>query len=165
MKSALFAQPLQHSAADFWQLFETSGCAVEQRRAQFFALLAEGRSLAEILALTRYSRVTSYALVTRYHALGLESLADGRHSNAGAPTVLTPGEQQRLARHLHEDFEPGVVPAGKDLQQWIQTEFGKKVYLGRTYEFMRAAGVSPQKSRPRQVGGDEVAQESFKTKS
>ncbi|WP_415791755.1 helix-turn-helix domain-containing protein [Deinococcus saxicola] len=47
----------------------------------------------------------------------------------------------------------------------MQTEFGKDVYLGRTYEFMRAAGFSPQKPRPQHVGGDETAREAFKTKS
>lgn len=165
MKSTLLTRPLRHQAADFWQLFEISTCAVQRRRAQFFALLAERRPLAEILALTRYSRVTAYSLVNRYHTLGLESLADGRQTNTGAPTVLTPDEQQRLARHLHEDFEQGIVSAGKDLQHWIQMEFGKKVYIGRTYEFMRAAGFSPQKPRPQHVGGDERAKEAFKTKS
>ncbi|WP_162176636.1 helix-turn-helix domain-containing protein, partial [Deinococcus frigens] len=112
MKPALFTRPLAHQAADFWQLFETSTCAVQRRRAQFFALLAERRPLAEILALIRYSRVTAYSLVNRYHTLGLESLADGRQTNTGAPPVLTADEQQRLARHLHEDFERGMVSAG-----------------------------------------------------
>ncbi|CAM4086539.1 Winged helix-turn helix domain-containing protein [Deinococcus frigens] len=58
-----------------------------------------------------------------------------------------------------------MVSAGKDLQHWIQMEFGKQVYIGRTYEFMRAAGFSPQKPRPQQVGGDERAKQAFKTKS
>lgn len=165
MKSNAFSQPLQHDAADFWQLFKTSTCAVQRRRAQFFALLAEGRSLPDLLALTRYSRVSAYTLLARYHAQGLDGLVDARHGNTGAPTLLTPDEQQRMALRLHQDFEQGIVWSGKDLQHWIQTEFGKDVYLGRTYEFMRAAGFSPQKPRPQHVGGDEAAKEAFKTKS
>ena len=61
--------------------------------------------------------------------------------------------------------EQGVVWEGKRLQGWIKEQFGKEVYLGRTYEFMRAAGFSPQKPRPQHVKGDEAAKEAFKTKS
>ncbi|WP_415791213.1 hypothetical protein, partial [Deinococcus saxicola] len=58
MKPNAFSQPLQHDAADFWQLFKISTCAVQRRRAQFFALLAEGRSESEVLSITKYA-VTS----------------------------------------------------------------------------------------------------------
>lgn len=165
MKSALLTQPLHHAASDFWDLFTASTCAVERRRAQFFALLAEGCPLREVLSVTRYSRVTAYTLMARYHALGLAGLADARHANTGAPTVLTPEEQQRLAQQLHADYEQGIVWDGKQVQTWIQREFGKDVYIGRTYEFMRAAGFSPQRPRPQHVGSDAAAREDFKTKS
>ena len=55
--------------------------------------------------------------------------------------------------------------SGLQVQAWIQAEYGKDVYLSRSYEFMRAAGFSPQKPRPRHVNGDEQAKENFKTKS
>ena len=32
----------QHQADDFWTIYKASVCAVERRRAQFFALRAEG---------------------------------------------------------------------------------------------------------------------------
>ena len=51
------------------------------------------------------------------------------------------------------------------VQTWVQEQLGKDVYLSRTYEFMRLAGYSPQRPRPRHVGGDEAAQEAFKSKS
>lgn len=137
---------------------------MERRRALFFALLAEQRSLKDILSLSRYSRVTAYQLLSRYRELGLAALQDGRHTNTGAPTLLTPEEQQRLAARIHENFEHGIVWEGKQVQAWIKQEFGKDVYLGRTYEFMRAAGFSPQKPRPRHVKGDEESKEAFRTK-
>ncbi|MFK7604451.1 hypothetical protein ACI3L1_19935, partial [Deinococcus sp. SM5_A1] len=106
-------------AADFWPLFKTSSCAIQRRRAQFFALLAEGRSLPDLLALTRYSRVSAYGLLAQCHAQGLDGLADARHGNTGAPTLLTSDEQQRMALRLRQDFEQGIVWSGKDLQRWI----------------------------------------------
>ncbi|MBZ9753636.1 winged helix-turn-helix domain-containing protein [Deinococcus sp. HMF7604] len=156
--------PLAHSATDFWQVYTASTCAVERRRAQFFALLAEGRPPDEVLQVTRYSLVSAYDLMTRYRALGLAGLRDGRQSNRGAPRLLSADEQQALAARLHADFAQGIVWSGKQVQDWVHAQFGKTVHLGRTYEFMRAAGFSPQKPRPRHVGGDEAAKADFTTK-
>lgn len=127
--------------------------------------MAEGRSEQEVLDITKYAVSTARGLITRYHRLGLAGLRDGRHDNAGAPTVLSAEEQQRVAARLQTDFEQGVVWEGKKLQAWIKQAFGKDVYLSRTYEFMRAAGLSPQKPRPHHVSADAERQEAFKTKS
>lgn len=154
-----------HSADAFWRVYRASTCAVERRRAQFFALMAEGRREQEVLEITRYAVSTARGLIERYHRLGLGGLRDGRHDNAGAPTVLSADEQQRVAARLQADFEQGIVWEGKQLQVWIKQEFGKDVYLSRTYEFMRAAGLSPQKPRPHHVDADAQRQEAFKTKS
>ena len=155
----------QHSADTFWAIYRSSTCAVERRRAQFFALLAEGRSEDDVLNITKYAVSTARGLIQRYHALGLVGLSDGRAQNPGAPTVLTADEQQRLATQLREDFEKNIVWDGQKMQQWIQVEFGKEVYLARAYEFMHTAGFSPQKPRPQHVKGDHAAKEQFKTKS
>ena len=154
----------RHTAAEFWAVYQTTNSAVERRRAQFFALLAEGGTEDEALRLTRYAVTSARDAVERYHRLGLDGLKDGRRDNPGAPRVLTAEEQQVLAAQLHADFAQGVVWEGKRLQEWIKEQFGKEVYLGRTYEFMRAAGFSPQKPRPQHVKGDQAAKEAFKTK-
>ncbi|THF69664.1 hypothetical protein E7T06_11020 [Deinococcus sp. Arct2-2] len=138
---------------------------MERRRAQFFALLAEGRSEGDVMDITTYGVRSARYVIDRYHRLGLKGLQDGRRDNRGAPRVLTADEQQVLAAQLHADVEQGVVWEGKRLQEWIKEQFGKEVYLGRTYEFMRAAGFSPQKPRPQHVKGDPAAKEAFTTKS
>lgn len=155
----------QHGADEFWAIYRVSTCAVERRRAQFFALLAEGRTEGDVMDITRYAVRSARYVIDRYHRLGLKGLQDGRQDNQGAPKVLTAQEQHILAAQLHADFKQGVVWEGKRLQGWIKEQFGKEVYLGRTYEFMRAAGFSPQKPRPQHVKGDEAAKEAFKTKS
>ncbi|MFK7604426.1 winged helix-turn-helix domain-containing protein, partial [Deinococcus sp. SM5_A1] len=154
----------RHSAADFWEVYRASRSAVERRRAQFFALLAEGRSESEVLSITKYAVTSARDAVERYHCLGLAGLQDGRQENVGAPRVLTDDEQQELAARLQADFDQGQVWDGPQLQRWIKEQFGKDVYLSRTYEFMRAAGFSPQQPRPQHVGGDDAAKEAFKTK-
>ena len=129
------------------------------------ALLAEGHPLPEILQVTRYSRVTAYDLVKSYREQGLAGLRDGRRTNQGAPRLLSAEQQHTLAARLHADFEQGIVWSGKDVRDWLQEQYGLSVYLGRTYEFLRAAGFTPQRPRPRHVGGDEAAKEAFKSKS
>ncbi|MFW8628634.1 helix-turn-helix domain-containing protein, partial [Deinococcus sp. ME38] len=101
-----------------------STCAVERRRAQLFALLAEGRPVPEILQVTRYNRVTVYGLVKRYREQGLAGLRDARHGGQRAPRLLTAEQQQTLAARLHADFEQGIVWSGKDVQDWLQQQYG-----------------------------------------
>ncbi len=46
---------LQHQADEFWAIYQRITCAVERRRSQLLALLAEGKPSAEVLSITRYS--------------------------------------------------------------------------------------------------------------
>lgn len=162
-----FYKPVQfqHQAEDFWAIYRASTCAVERRRAQFFAFLAEGKTEAEVLALTRYSVSGARVIIDRYHNLGMAGVCDGRHENQGAPPVLTAEEQQQFAAAIKQDYDNGIVWDGKKGQAWVKERFGKEIYLGRSYEQMHAAGFSPQKPRPQHAKGDPVAQEEFKKKS
>jgi len=152
----------QHDAATLWQGYQASTCAVERRRFQVLALLAEGRPRADVLAITRYSEPSSVDLVHRYHDHGLEGLQDRRHRNSGAPTLLSDAEVLLLAQTLRADYAQEIVWSGAQVQQWIKTTLGKDVYLSRAYEFLDAIGFSPQTARPRPVEADDLAQEDFK---
>lgn len=154
-----------HTEDDFWTIYHTTTCPVQRRRAQFFALLKQGRTESDVLDITRYSVTAARLLVGRYHDQGLEALKDARHNNPGAARLLTAEEQQQLADQLQQDFQAGIVWDGKKVQAWIKEQWGKEVYLARTYEFMRAAGFSPQKPRPGHIKADLEARENFKTKS
>ena len=78
----------QHQADDFWVIYKASVCAVERRRAQFFALRAEGRSEDEVMGITKFGVSTARLMIGRYHTLGLAGLQDGRAQNRGRPRVL-----------------------------------------------------------------------------
>ena len=64
----------QHQADDFWTIYKASVCAVERRRAQFFALRAEGRSEDEVMGITKFGVSTARLMIGRYHTLGLAGL-------------------------------------------------------------------------------------------
>jgi transposase len=146
--------PLEHSAATFWQQFHATADPVERRRAQFLALLAEGRPMGEILQTTGYSRVTAYALVRRYRERGLGALRDGRQDNRGAPRLLTDGQRRALHDRLQADAGRGVLWSGRDVQTWLREQYGLAVHLGRTYELLRDAGLTPRGARTRPDAAD-----------
>lgn len=152
----------QHSADLLWQHYHASTCAVERRRLQVLALLAEGRPRADVLAVTRYSVPRYVELVHRYNAHGLEGIRDRRHRNGGAPTLLTDAEILLLAQTLRAEYAVGNVWNGAQVQQWIKTTLGKELYLSRAYEFLDAIGFSQQTARPRHVEADSALQEDFK---
>ena len=155
----------QHAAADFWKIYKQSTCAVERRRSQLLALLAEGRPYPEVLAITQYSYQGADKIVDRYVEHGLESLKDQRHGNRGAPTLLSDAELLLLAQTMRADIAEGGVWNGNRVQAWIKTTLQKDLYLGRCYEVLDAVGYSQQVPRPRHVEADPQRQDDFKKKS
>ena len=55
----------QHTVDDFWTIYRSSVCAIERRRAQFFALLAEGRGEEDVLNITKYAVSTARLMIGR----------------------------------------------------------------------------------------------------
>ena len=126
----------QHQADDFWAVYKRSTCAVERRRSQLLALLAEGKPSAEVLAITRYSYQGANKIVDAYEAQGLESLKDQRHGNRGAPTLLSDADLLLLAQSIRADVAEGGVWNGNRVQEWVKTTLQKDLYLSRCYELL-----------------------------
>jgi transposase len=154
-----------HPAEDFWAIYTHSTCAVERRRSQLLALLCEGKSYAEVLAITRYSYQGADKVVDAYVAQGLEGIKDQRHGNRGAPTLLSDADLHLLAQMIRADIAEGGVWNGNRVQAWVKTTLQKDLYLGRCYEFLDAVGYSRQVPRPRHVEADQECQDDFKKKS
>ena len=76
----------QHQADDFWAIYKRSTCAVERRRSQLLALLAEGKSYTEVLAITRYS----YQGADKIKSFQVEAKERLRRP----PVPTNPGEQR-----------------------------------------------------------------------
>ena len=155
----------QHQADDFWAIYKGSTCAVERRRSQLLALLCEGKSYAEVLAITQYSYQGADKIVDAYASHGLEGIKDQRHGNRGAPTLLSDADLLLLAQTVRADTLEGGVWNGNRVQAWVKTTLQKDLYLGRCYEFLDAVGYSQQVPRPRHVEADQERQDNFKKKS
>lgn len=157
MSHALKLKP-HHPPEVLWQAYKASTCAVERRRLQTVALLAEGKTPAEVQALTRYSQPRWQQVVHRYNAQGLAGLRDLRHDNTGAPCLLTDAQILLLAQSVRADYALGVLWNGKKVQQWLCATYGLELHLGRSYELLSAIGFSVQSPRPVHIKADEQAQ-------
>lgn len=155
----------QHTAEDFWGIYRRSTCAVERRRSQLLAFLAEGKSYPEALKLTHYSYQGADKIIDAYHEGGLASLEDQRRHNRGAPTLLSDAQLLLLARTIRADTAAGGVWNGARVQAWVKQELRQDVHLSRCYEFLDAVGYSRPASRPRHVEADPITQEEFKKKA
>ena len=130
---------------------------------QVIWLLAEGRSRQAVAELTAYSRVSLYQTVKRYNQEGLRGLRDRRHENQGLAPLLDIAERERLLKAM-KDAENGVWTALK-IQNWLEQELGKSLYLQRVYELLDQLGFSLQSPRPAHAKADPAAQEDFKKTS
>ena len=137
----------QHQADDFWAIYKRSTCAVERRRSQLLALLAEGKSYTEVLAITRYSYQGADKIVDAYVAQGLEGIKDQRHGNRGAPTLLSDADLL-LAQSIRADVAEGGVWDENRVQEWVKTKrSGAWRRCTPTAALSRAWGVHPANSR------------------
>jgi transposase len=152
----------KHLIAELKHHYQKCTCAVERRHAHVIWLLASGKTRDEVIQLTAYSLPSVLDAIHRYNQDGLEGLRDLRHTNPGAPSLLSDQELLLLAQTVRKDFEKGIVWNGMDVQTWIQTTLGKQVRFQRAYEFLDAIGFSLQVPRPRHAKSSDAAQADFK---
>ena len=145
-----------------WQAFKRSTCAVQRRRIQLIALLTEGKCRVEVRAVTRYSDPAYCKAIERYNAQGLAGLRDLRHTNPGAPQLLSDAQMLLLAQAIRFDFDQGVLWDGAKVQAWLLETFDLEVHAGRVYEFIAQVGFSRVCPRPRHVDADTQVQDAFK---
>jgi transposase len=154
----------KHPIAELKHHYQKCTCAVERRRAHVIWLLASGKSRDEVIHLTAYSLPSVLDAIHRYNQAGLEGLRDLRHTNPGAPTLLSDQELLLLAQTIRKDFEKGIIWNGMDVQTWVQTKLGKPIRFQRAYEFLDAVGFSLQVPRPRHAKSSDAARADFKKK-
>ncbi len=152
----------QHSAEELKEHFRACSCAVERRRTQVIWWLTQGMERTQVLELSAYSETSLWQTVKRYNEEGLAGLRDRRHSNPGAPTLLSDAEMLLLAQNVRKDYAEGKVWNGAKVVRWLKEELGKEVHERRAYEYLAAIGFSAQEPRPTHAKADRVEQERFK---
>jgi transposase len=133
---------------------------------QIVWLIAQGRTTAEVMEVTRYSRGWIQQLARRYNAGGPGALGDARHNNPGARdrALLTAEQREELARTLRTPPPDGGMWNSRKVGEWIEARTGKSVSSKkqRGWEYLKELGHSPKVPRPRHERADEHEQEAFK---
>jgi transposase len=115
----------------------SASTASERRRWQVIGMLAEGTSLAEIVAATGYRPRTIREIAQRYHESGAAALEDRRTRSQGAPPLLAPSLQHELWHALQNLPPSGGIWTGPKVAQWIAERTGKRVHRQRGWEYLR----------------------------
>jgi len=111
--------------------------AAEHRRWQVIGLLADGVSLAEIVAATGYRPRTIREIAQRYQASGAAALVDRRAQSRGAPRLLPPLLEHELWLALQGPAPDGGMWTGPKVAQWIAAKTGKRIFRQRGWEYLR----------------------------
>src|SRR5262245_10906139 len=130
------------SRADIALRSTSVSTAIERRRWQVIALLADGLPLAEIEATTGYRPRTIRQIAQRYRECGPVSLADGRQRSLGAAPLLAEDQQRELRQALQKRAPDGGIWTGPKVALWMAARTGKRVHRQRGWEYLRRLGGS-----------------------
>ena len=133
---------------------------------QILWLISEGKTTAQVMEVTGYSRGWIQQLARRYNRYGAEALGDGRHLNPGAKDrALLSGEQQHELREaLRKPPPDGGMWNSRKVGEWIERTTAKAVSQKkqRGWEYLKRIGQSPKVPRPHHASADERDREAFK---
>ena len=142
---------------------------VERGHYQILWLISEGKTTAQVMEVTGYSRGWIQQLARRYNASGPQALGDHRHQNPGARdrALLTAEQQEELKEALKKPPPDGGMWNSPKVGEWIEGRTGKVLTQKkqRGWEYMRKLGNSPKVPRPRHKKANKAEQEAFKKSS
>jgi len=149
------------SIADLGQRYRAARDPIERSHLQIVWLAAQGRTRAEIRAVTGYHARWISTLIGRYNQAGPDALRDQRHANPGRQFRLTAEQQQRLATALDGPAPDGGLWTGPKVAQWIAAETGRATHPQLGWRYLVRLGLRPLRPRPRHTQADPEAQAAF----
>jgi transposase len=151
------------SVADLEARYRQAHDPVARSHWQIVWLLAQGKRVGEVAAVTGYSAKWGGSIAGRYHRDGPTSLGDRRHANPGGRPVLSPTQQAALTTALAWRARPpdGGVWTGPQVAAWIEQQPGRAVGPQCGWSYLRRLGGRRRRPRPRHAKADPAAQEAF----
>ncbi len=145
--------------------FRQAKTTTQAHHYQIIWLLAGGKTTAEVMAVTGYSRGWIYELVSGYNHLGPESLGDQRCQNTDRDPLLNDVEQAQLWQVLQQPPPDGGLWNGRKVADWMSEIKGEKVCRQRGWEYLKSMKFRLRVPRPEHKESDILEQEEWKKKS
>src|SRR4028119_804401 len=153
------------SVEELQSRFREAKTTTQAHHYQIIWLLACGKTTAEVMAVTGYSRGWIYELVRGYNHLGPESLGDQRCKNTDCDPVLNDVEQAQLWQALQQPPPDGGLWNGRKVADWMSELKGEKVCRQRGWEYLKSMKFRLRVPRPEHKDSDILEQEEWKKKS
>lgn len=147
--------------AELGRRYRAAHDAIERSHLQIVWLAAQGRTRAEITAVTGYQARWISAIIRRYNQGGPAALGDQRQSNPGGQFRLDAEQQQRLRSALDGPAPDGGLWTGPKVAQWISAETGRPTHPQLGWRYLVRLGFRPLRPRPRHHRADPVEQAAF----
>jgi transposase len=144
--------------------YRQSKNAIERTHYQTIWLLAQGKTTAEVAAVTGYGISWIYELVRSYNRYGPEMLGDRRKYNTGAEPLLNDVQLAQLWQALQSKPEDGGLWNGPKVAAWISDLLGRKVSPQRGWEYLRGLEMRLRVPRPHHQETSWEEQEAWKKK-
>jgi transposase len=148
------------STEELYACYRSTGDAVERARWQALWMLSKGTGREEVARSMGFSAEWVRRVAARYNE-SLERVADGRHRNGGHGRLLTPAQFQELERALEGASGDGTPWSGPKVARWMSEKLSRVVAPQRGWDYLRNAGQTPQRPRPRHQEACAEAQASF----
>lgn len=141
------ATPLlpHHTLEELERLYKEAKNPLEHARWQIIWLKKKGYSIAELMAVSGYSRKTVSCLIADYNARQERAIEDKRKHN-GARTLLSPQQQDQLAQVLKTAREDGLPWTSERVRLYIEQQFGIKMTHVCAWGYMNRLGVPSKKA-------------------
>lgn len=145
---------------ELYACYRDTGDAVERPRWQALWMLSQGIGREEVARSMGFSSEWVRRVAARYNEK-LEWVADGRHGNGGHGRLLTSAQFQELERALEGPCEDGTPWSGPKVARWMGEKLGRLVAPQRGWDYLRSAGLTPQRPRPQHQEACADAQATF----
>lgn len=140
------AAPLlnHHTLEELEKFYKEAKNPLEHARWQIIWLKKKGYSIAELMAVSGYSRKTVSALIADYNARRERAIEDKRKRN-GARSRLSIQQQQHLAQALTAPRADGLPWTSQRAKEYIQEQYGIQMTHVCAWSYMNRLGL-PKKA-------------------
>lgn len=146
------------------QRYRQATDGIERSHYQIIWLLAQGRLMEEVAAVTGYSRDWIYELVRSYNRIGVAGLGDLRRHNPGGPPKLNDVEQAQLLQAMRGPAPDGGLWNGRKVSDYLLEAFGISVSRQQGWVYLKQMEFRLRVPRPEHQEADLEAQEEWKKK-